>query len=158
MDTGVVVGRGYVRALLDLGLGHRERLEDLAVDQEADQRSKGGRAVGLLGEADGDAYAEEHREAAGDGAARLVEDRGDLVPAEAVGPEDVRLPEPDYQTRRRQHGDRELQTAADLLQALEQTGTPLLRGGRRCRGGGAHTSSIGWWSTPLSGVDHVVAR
>src|SRR5690606_6614710 len=111
---------GYVLARLDLRLGDGEGLQDVAVDQEADERGERGGAVGLLGEADRDTDAEQHRQVVEDRATGGGEDGGDLVPAEAVRAEDVRLAEPEQDARRRKDGDRELKAAAHLLQALEQ--------------------------------------
>jgi hypothetical protein len=103
-------------------------------DQIADKRRQGGGTVGLFGKADGDADAEEQRQIVEQRTACGGEHLGDLVPVQAPGTEDVVLSEPQQDAGRRQDGDGELQTAADLLQALEEAGTALL-GGRRCRRG-----------------------
>lgn len=68
-DAGIVVRGRYVGACLNLGLGDREGLEHVAVDQKADHPGERGRAVGLLGEADRDADAEQQRQVVEHGAA-----------------------------------------------------------------------------------------
>ncbi len=136
----VLVGGGVVLAGEDLVLGDRERGQHVLVDQEADQRGEGGGAVSLLREADRDTHREQQRQAIEDRSTGGVEHRCDLVPAEAVLAEDVVLAEAHQQTGGGEHGNGQLQAAADLLQALEEVLAELLggawrgrsRGGRRC--------------------------
>ena len=70
---------------------------DAVEDQVADDGGQRGRPVGLLGHADGDADREDQRQVGEQRAARGGDDGGDLVPAQAVGAEQVVLAEAQQQ-------------------------------------------------------------
>ncbi|MGX1244133.1 hypothetical protein RKD46_005237 [Streptomyces pseudovenezuelae] len=115
-QAGRRVGGALVPVLDRVLVDHR------VVREESHHGCQGRRTVRLLREADGDADAEEQGEAEGavqQGAAGT----GEHLRHVGVYVEPllrVRLSETQQDTRRRQHGDRQLKAAAYLLQALEQ--------------------------------------
>ncbi len=130
-DPRILDGGRLVLAGQDLVRGDREGRQHVLVDQVADQRREGGRAVRLLGVADRDTHGEEQRQVREQRVARGEEHRGDLVPAQTVLAEDIGTTEPDEQTGGGQYGDGQLEAAAHLLQALEEALAELLGGARR---------------------------
>ncbi len=123
-DSGehAVVDQGLVAVLVDLAGEHDRRhgLEDGLHHQVADDGGQRGGTVGLLGESDRDAHSEQQRKIVEDGAAgrahRLEErpDDGSLDAAQQVG-----LTQPEQDSRRGQHRDRQHEALAQPLQLRE---------------------------------------
>ena len=104
---------------------------DGAVDEEAEQRGHPGGAIGLLGESHGDANGEDEGQVIEDRPTGRTEDVCDgLQPGrlrgEPLGPQHVRLPQTQQQTRCRERGDGQHQGSPQTLGKGEGTARLLL--------------------------------